>query len=433
MRIGFVGLGKLGYPCAVAAAMKGHDVMGYDVNPTAMNNHPKTYLETTADGVTSLNTILPQSTVRFGTLAEVVQHAEIVFVAVQTPHDPRYEGVTRLPDERVDFDYRYLVDAMCAISQVVTEPKIVVIISTVLPGTVRRDILPVASEKLKICYNPFFIAMGTTMRDYLNPEFILLGVHDSEAAKVVEKYYASIVNVPVYRTTVENAELIKVGYNTFIGMKIQFANTMMEICHKLPGTDIDQVMGGIKMSNRRLISTMYLDGGMGDGGGCHPRDNIALSWLAREVDLSYDWFENVMLAREEQTAWLADLMDDYDLPKGLLGYAFKEGTNIAVGSPAVLLENILKERGHAVFKYDPAIEGAERSLKGLKPHVFLLGTRHQQFKSLDLPAGSVVLDPWRFVEQVSDGVELIPVGVGPKVSRDSERRRARSPEAVAAK
>ena len=99
----------------------------------------------------------------------------------------------------------------------------------------------------------------------------------------------------------ENAEAIKVAYNTYISMKIAYANTWMEICHKIPGTDVDQVTGALELATTRIMSPKYLTGGMGDGGGCHPRDNIALSWLARELDLSYDFFEHLMIARERQT------------------------------------------------------------------------------------------------------------------------------------
>jgi UDPglucose 6-dehydrogenase len=416
MRIGFVGLGKLGYPCALASSLRGHDVMGYDIDPQVMNNLPKRYHETAEDGYTPMEVLLERSRVRFGSLQEVVDHSEIVFVAVQTPHDPRYEGITRIPNQRADFEYTHLVSAIRAISAAATGPKIVAIMSTVLPGTIRREVVPHSSSFLKICYNPLFIAMGTTIRDYLNPEFVLLGVHDAEAAYVVENYYAKLVGAKVYRTTIENAELIKVAYNTFIGMKIVYANTMMEICHKLPGTDVDQVMEAIKLSTKRLISTAYLDGGMGDGGGCHPRDNIAMSWLARSLDLRFDWFDSVMSARECQSEWLADLMDQYDLPKGLIGYAFKADTNLCVGSAALLVESILMERGHSVFKYDPLVEGVKRDLTALEPHVFLLGTKHTQFHSLRLPRGSVLIDPWRYVKSAGDEVKVIPIGRGPNVS-----------------
>jgi UDPglucose 6-dehydrogenase len=416
MKIGFIGLGKLGFPCALAIAAKGHDVLGYDINPKHMSNEPRPYNETCEDGVTHINSILKSSRLRFGSLEAVVDHSDLLFVAVQTPHDPRFEGITRLPEERVDFDYSHLVHAIKNISAVVKAPKNVIIVSTVLPGTVRNRIFPHASSLLKLCYNPYFIAMGTTIKDFLHPEFILLGVHDDETARMAREFYATICDAPIYCTGIENAELIKVAYNTYIGMKITFANVLMEICHKMPNTDVDAVVGGLKIANRRLISTAYMEAGMGDGGGCHPRDNIALSWLAQKVDLSYDWFESVMTARERQTEWLADLLCSYDLPKGLLGYAFKAKTNICTGSPALLLANILEERGHKVFRYDPVVEEGERDISQMPPHVFLVGTNHPQFTHLTVPKGSVVIDPWRFVS-VNEGVRLVPVGRGAIIAR----------------
>ena len=133
------------------------------------------------------------------------------------------------------------------------------------------------------------------------------------------------------------------AYNTFIGMKIAFANTMMEICHKT-GADVDAVSDAMSLATERLISGRYLRGGMGDGGGCHPRDNIAMSWLAGELDLSYDFFDSLMKCREEQTMWLANLIkeelqgNDHLNEVIILGQAFKEETNLTVGSPATLLK-----------------------------------------------------------------------------------------------
>ena len=149
----------------------------------------------------------------------------------------------------------------------------------------------------------------------------------------------------------------------------------------------------------RMITGMYLLGYM----------DLHHSWLARKIGLSYEWFESVMVARERQTEWLADLMCSYNLPKGLIGYAFKAGTNICVGSPALLLARILEERGHHVFRYDPVVEKAEKDLSQMPPHVFLIGTNHPQFAKLQLPAGSVVIDPWRLVSANQD-VQIVHVG-----------------------
>ncbi len=414
MKIGFIGLGKLGLPCAVAVAMKGHDVMAYDIVPSLMNKNYRSYRETGPDGREPFNPYLERSTMRFGELEEVVAHSDILFVAVQTPHGPRYEGVTCLPEERMDFDYRYLVRSINEISAVVKRESVVAICSTVLPGTIRHHIKPVASPMLRLCYNPFFIAMGTTMRDFLHPEFVLLGVDDPGAAAAVEAFYATLTEAPICRMSIDSAELTKVAYNTYIGMKIVFANTLMEICHKSPGANVDDVTGALKRAHRRLISPHYLDGGMGDGGGCHPRDNIAMSWLARELPLSHDIFENVMMARDNQTTWLADLMCAHDLPKAIIGYSFKTGTNLTVGSPALLLKGILEERGFRPFLYDPHVEGEQRDLSTLAPHVFLIGTKHQEFTLLTFPKGSVIIDPWRYLAP-QEGVTLIPVGIGEQV------------------
>lgn len=346
MKVGFIGLGKLGLPCALAIESKGHEVMGYDLNPeveTIIKTKKLPYLEVGAEE------LLQNTKIKIQGMSEVVCHSDIIFVAIQTPHHPKYEGITRIPDERVDFDYSYLKAGIKDSVQEIKKQgkdKIVVIISTVLPGTFDREIRPLLNEFVKICYNPFFIAMGTTIQDFLDPEFVLFGVDDEKSADTIEKFYKTIHNRSFYRTTVTNAELIKVAYNTFISTKISFINTLMEVCHKI-GADIDAVSDAFAFADQRLISMKYLYGGMADGGGCHPRDNIALSWLARELNMKFDWFDSIMKQREKQTEWLADLIKEQHeksgLPVVILGRSFKKGTNIVVGSPAILLKNILKE------------------------------------------------------------------------------------------
>tara|TARA_R110002020_G_scaffold333507_2_gene548922 strand:+ start:15246 stop:16478 length:1233 start_codon:yes stop_codon:yes gene_type:complete len=409
MNIGFIGLGKLGLPCALAVESKGHKVWGYDINPaveTILSTKKLPYREIWAQDH------LDNSEIKFSSVEEVVSNSEIIFVPIQTPHDERFEGTTRIAEDRVDFDYTYLKAGIKSLSEEIHkqgEEKVVIIISTVLPGTVERDIKPLLNDKVKLCYNPFFIAMGTTMRDFLNPEYVLFGVDNQDAADKAEAFYRTLHDRPFYRTEIKNAELIKVAYNTFIGMKIAYANTMMEICHKI-GADVDEVTGAMSLATERLISGKYLSGGMGDGGGCHPRDNIAMSWLAKKLDLSYDFFESLMIGREQQTEWLADLIEEHkgDLPVTILGKAFKEETNLVVGSPSILLRNILEERGMRPTMYDPYIdEGFPFNV--YQPRLFFIGTKHSEFNSYEFPKGSVVLDPWRYMSDQED-VEVIRIG-----------------------
>ncbi len=407
MNVGFMGLGKLGLPCALAIEEKGHSVVGFDPGEMVAETLRTRQLPYREEGAQEL---LDVTNIHLAPVAEVVSRSELIFVAVQTPHDQRFEGTTRIPQERRDFNYEFLKHSMAQVAEEARRQRkhvVVAIISTVLPGTVRREIRPLLNEYTQLVYNPFFIAMGTTIHDFLHPEFVLLGGNDLKARQFVERFYATIHNHSVYATTIDNAELIKVSYNTFIGMKIVFVNTLMEICHKTH-CSVDAVTDALKMASDRLISTKYLTAGMGDGGGCHPRDNIAMSWLAGELGLSYNFFDSLMTARENQTEWLADLMEEHDLPKVILGKAFKEETNLTVGSPAILLKNILVERGHDVLMYDPHLDAEAPTFQR---SVFLIGTRHPEFQNFTYPEGSVVIDPWRYVE-VNQGVTLIPAGIG---------------------
>lgn len=410
MKIGFVGLGKLGLPVALAVESKGHDVVGYDISDNVKNiieAKKIPYKEIWAQDY------LDKSNIKFETMKNVVEHSEIIFVPIQTPHDPLYEGITRIPDKRVDFDYSYLKSGMKKLSEEIEEQgkdKVVIIISTVLPGTIRQEIKPLLGKHTKICYNPFFIAMGTTMKDFLYPEFILFGVDDLDAANKAEKFYRSINNATFFKTTIENAELIKVSYNTFISTKIAFINTIMEMCHKLPNTNIDDVTNALMLGNKRLISGAYLRGGMGDGGGCHPRDNIALSWLAQKLDISNDFFDQIMMQREKQTDWLVSLIKQYqikDRKTYILGKSFKPETNIQTGSPSILLDNLLKESGINAIMYDPYVDSSKPIFE---QGVYFIGTQHEIFERFNFPKGSIIIDPFRIINKDLNDVKVIRIG-----------------------
>ncbi|MBI5240934.1 MAG: hypothetical protein HY926_10720 [Elusimicrobia bacterium] len=410
MNIGFVGLGKLGLPTALAVESRGHRVVGCDPAESVRRTLRDRRLPYREAGAQEL---LERSRIELLPLREVVNSSELVFVTIQTPHEERFEGVTRLPQERRDFDYSFLRAGMSELSGEIERcgsDRTVVLVSTVLPGTLRREIQPLLGGRSRLCYNPFFVAMGTAVADFLAPEFVLFGCSDQSAADAAERFYRTIHGAPFYRTTMENAELIKVVYNTFISTKIAFANTVMELCHRLPGTDVDAVLGALRLGRDRIVSGKYLGGGMGDGGGCHPRDNIALSHLSRRLGASFDWFEAVMLQREKSTEWLADLVARHAAGREvcILGRSFKAESNLLIGSPALLLENILEERGRRPFSWDPYLDDPAALPRG-RPLCYFIATRHPDFRDFPFERGSVVLDPWRYVA-VRDGVELIRIG-----------------------
>lgn len=410
-KVGFVGLGKLGLPVALSIENKGHRVCGYDIN-----HDVKTYLETRKIPYEEEGTpeLLEKTDIKWmNSIKDVVENSDFVFCPVQTPHKEMFEGITRLPDQREDFDYSFLKLAVKDIASAalsLNKDIVLIIISTVLPGTIEREIVPLLNKNITLCYNPFFIAMGTTRYDFENPEFVLLGCNDNYVSNLVTQFYRTLHNKPVFQTTIKNAELIKVVYNTFISTKIAFINTIAELCHKV-GADVDAVSEALFLATDRIISTKYMRGGMGDGGGCHPRDNIALSRLAREMQLKFDWFEAIMLQREGHTKWLAEVIaeekDRKHLPVVLCGKAFKRNIALTVGSPAILLHNLLKIINIQSDWYDPHVYPGQPFFE--QPAIFFISTNHDMFKDLKFPEGSVVIDPWGMIEDQKK-VEVIRLG-----------------------
>lgn len=391
MRIGFIGLGKLGLPVALAIESKGHTVTGYDENPKVINSILKREMNYEEAGAPEL---LKKTKIKTGELKYII-NSDIIFIAVQTPHEPEYEGITPVPYQRKDFDYSYLRKACLQLKKEIEIQKanpLLVVISTCLPGTIEREILPI----LDVVYNPFFIAMGTTIQDFLNPEFVLIGGGNEK----LNKFYRTIHKKPIYNCTIKEAEMIKVSYNTFITTKIAMANTIGEMCYKI-GINPDNVMNALFMATDRLISTKYLRSGMGDGGGCHPRDCIAMSYLARNTDMSYNWYENLIRQREKHAEWQAELIeaisDEYDLPVVILGKAFKKNTNITTGSPAILLTNYLTT-SFEHLEFEPIKKKA----------IYFIATDHDKYASYKFPKGSVIIDPWRYLKP-QKGTKLIQI------------------------
>ena len=414
MNIGIIGLGKLGLPVAVALSKK-HHIFGYDIVKDNMSKRQYPHKELGPELKDDFQEHFDKADISFESFREVVEKSEIIFVAIQTPHQPMYEGTTRITETRADFDYSYLIDACEAISEFVKPHQVVIIISTVLPGTLRKHIIPILQNKCELVYNPFFIAMGTVMNDFMNPEFVLLGGDDKNSLNKIEQFYLDFYGKKkTISMSIESAELTKVAYNTFISTKIAYANMLMEICHKIPNCHLDSVIGALSQATDRLISPKYLKGGMGDGGGCHPRDNIAMSWLARKLDLSHDFFSDIMEAREYQAGWLVSLMEEHDLPKVILGKAFKPETNIVTGSPAILCANLLHECVPSFTIYDPYID-EPINIEELPASVFLIGVKHAIFASVKFPKGSVVIDPHRYIP-AQENVKVIPVGIGKPIS-----------------
>jgi UDPglucose 6-dehydrogenase len=414
--IGWVGLGRLGLPCALALQHHGaHDVLGYDVR----REHVEGILSAGGDhGEAGLGDLIDRGPLKLaGSIPEVVAHADVVFVAVQTPHDPRYGGEAPMPDRPVDFEYGYLIQAVrdvAAAADRLGKDVTLVVISTVLPGTTRAHLAPLCGPRVRLVYGPYFIAMSTAVQDFLRPEFVLLGADNPAAIDDVTAIYRTVHDRPVHAVSIESAELLKVAYNCFISMKIVYANMLMEICHKT-GADVDQIADGLALATDRIVSPAYMRGGMGDSGGCHPRDNMAMSWLADRLNLSVDLMGFVSEAREAQSEWLADLVQHWARMTGyevmILGKAYKPNVALTNGSAGLLLAHQLRERDVEPRHLDPFVDGdrwvQEWAVRDAQ--VFVIATKHSCFTQCVFPAGSVVIDPHGYMPD-QPGVTVVRVG-----------------------
>lgn len=391
LKVGFVGLGKLGLPVALAIESKGYEVVGYDINPEVKTYVEHKYYPFQEEGIDELleNTQLKV----VDNIAEVVKNSDIIFLPVQTPHEERFEGTQRLPEERADFNYDFLKSAIIDLVDECKKQNVVrtlAVISTCLPGAYKREIKDLLNEYVRYVYTPQFIAMSQVIDDYLNPEFNLIGVENEEAANQLEEFYKTINDAPNVRTDITTAEGIKVSYNTWITAKTVIANVWGELSDKL-GMNFDDIYKAWSLSDKRLISPRYMKAGMGDGGGCHPRDNIALSYIADQVWLSHNIFEDLMEAREDYEDYHAQqaikASKKSKLPLIILGRSFKPETQIETGSPALLMANIIDDYGYP-FEH---VEDLPEYPKA----VYFIATNHKRYKEIDFPEGSIIIDPFK--------------------------------------
>jgi UDPglucose 6-dehydrogenase len=395
MKVGFIGLGKLGMPCAEVMA-KIYDVTGYDTV-----------------SVTSETVKIKKS------VKEAVQDRDIIFVAVPTPHEPAYGGSTPIANkEPKDFNYSIVKSSLTTINEYVNENQLVVLISTVLPGTVRGQLVSHISNA-RFIYNPYLIAMGSVAWDMVNPECIIIGTQDGSKtgdAKLLTDFYKPILkNNPVINIgTWDEAEAIKVFYNTFISVKIGMVNMIQDVAEANGNINVDVVTDALKNATQRIVGPKYMTAGMGDGGACHPRDNIALRFLANKLNLGYDLFHAIMHSRDMQAKKMADrlyeLANEYELPIVIHGRAYKPQVEYTVGSYSELVAQYAAAMGIDVHYADP-LTGDFLPKNKMKAVVLLAHNEQVTYAGTGVKAknsgyyfefakGSIIVDPWRTTKEI---------------------------------
>lgn len=430
-----VGLGKLGASMAAAIASRGSEVVGVDVNRRAVNllNQGKAPVqETDLDLLIYENLPRLRATTDF---ADAVLNSDVTFVVVPTPSD-----------DSGAFSIAYAEEAFHEIGRALArknEYHLVVLTSTVLPGATRYGLIPVierASGKVcgtdfGVCYSPEFIALGSVIRDFLNPDFTLIGEFDAQAGETLQQCYSEIMvnSPPVRRMSLENAELTKIALNAFVTTKITFANMLATLCERIPGGNVETVSDALGLDHR--IGRSYLTGGMGFGGPCFPRDNVALGYVARALDATNTLPDIVHGLNEARPDILLERLQPYlraGVTVAVLGLSYKPLSHVIEQSHSTKIIRRLLNLGARITAYDPLAGPAARAEFGESvriadstvdclndAEIVLVTTPDPIFRALTREQlgcagrGAVLLDVWRMLDPelvASSGLRYMATG-----------------------
>jgi len=442
--VSIFGLGKLGAPIAAAIASRGFRVVGVDPARAVVDIINCGSALGFEPGVAELMSDHAQGISATMDSRAAILSSQASFLIVPTPSDA--DGW---------FSTTYVLDGCAAIGAALSEKPdyhIVVITSTVMPGATGGEIrqqLERHSGKqcgldFGLCYSPEFVALGSVIRDFLEPDFILIGESDPYAGDWLESFYHHVClnNPAVARMSLVNAELAKISVNTFVTTKITFANMLADICERTPGADVDVVAGALGLDRR--IGTHYLKGGAVYGGPCFPRDNVALAAFARSIAADSGLAEATDAFNRRRVSRLAETVIGH-LPRGgtvgILGLAYKTNTDVVEQAQGLLLAQTLTQAGFQVVAYDPAaianasmtlgnaVEFAKSAQECIaSADVVFVAVPWEEFRRL-LPSDFhrdgppvVVIDCWRLFDEHHFGTyaQIIPVGVGPKLHESTD-------------
>jgi UDPglucose 6-dehydrogenase len=403
MQIAVVGLGKLGAPLAAVLANKGNEVLGIDVNPEAVKLLEDGRAPVEEPG---LQELVSASRDRLSATTELgaAAGADMSIVLVPTPSD-----------DRGAFSNEHVLAAVEGIGRDLgasDDYHVVVVASTVMPGSCDGEILPAlekasgrrVGESLGLCYSPEFIALGSVIRDMLEPDMVLIGESDARAGDVLERMYAGVCenDPPFRRMSLVNAELTKIAVNTYVTMKISYANALADMCERLPRADVEVVTDALGLDTR--IGSKYLRGALAYGGPCFPRDNKAFGVLARDLGaepLLVEATDAVNVAQTDRLARVVESRLEPGSSVGVLGLAYKPDTAVVEESPGVALAAQLANGGYDVRIYDPV--ATEAGLSALGGSVRGCASAAELLEQSDV---TVITTPWpEFAELPFDAVE----------------------------
>lgn len=428
MRLSIFGLGYVGCVSAGCFARQGHEVIGVDVNQLKVdiiNSGRSPVVEPFIDEL--IDEAIKGNRLRATNDAgDAVVNSDISLVCVGTPGN--HNGSLNLT--HVNSACQQIGEAIASKGRY----HIVVIRSTMLPGTIEETLLRTlevhsgkrAGRDFGIAANPEFLREGSSIHDFENPPFTVIGANDEDAAGPVRRLYEH-VDAPMIELGIKEAEMVKYASNCFHALKVTFANEIGNIC-KAMGVDSHAVMGAFCQDTKLNLSPYYLKPGFAFGGSCLPKDLRAITHKAKGLDVETPLLDSVMLSNRRQVERAVDLVLQTGRKKvGVLGLSFKSGTDDLRESPMVALIETLIGKGLKLAIYDRDVElarlfGANKEyIEREIPHisqlmradlgevidgseVIIIGKKEDEFRKLSekLNNGRLIIDLVRLLE-VTDG------------------------------
>jgi len=397
MKLSVFGIGYVGCVSAACFARDGHEVIGVDVNAAKVdiiNSGRSPIVET------GMNELM-KTAVESGRLAATtdttaaVNASELSLICVGTPSNANGS-----------LDLRYITRVCEEIGAVLKnkrERHVVVIRSTMLPGTIENTVVPTlekasgkkAGEDFGICINPEFLREGSSLKDFYAPPFTLIGADDPQTAELVRQLYVQI-DAPIFVTSLKAAEMVKYACNCFHALKVSFANEFGSIC-KAVGVDSHEVMQIFCQDTKLNLSPYYLKPGFAFGGSCLPKDLRAINYRAKELDVEVPVLSAILPSNRLQIERALDMVSRTGRKRiGVLGFSFKAGTDDLRESPMVTLIETLIGKGYQLSIYDRDVSVAR-----------LFGA-NKEYIEREIPHISQLMRD--SIDQVLEGADVIVIG-----------------------
>jgi UDPglucose 6-dehydrogenase len=403
MRLSIIGTGYVGLVTGACFAKLGHSVICVDIDPDKVQKINKGISPIYEQGLTSLLATYKNNITATNDTNSAIMNTDLTFLCVGTPS---------LKNGSIDLSY--LKEATKQIATILKNKKtwhLIVIKSTVLPGTTQQIVLPLLEQysgkktgtDFGLAMNPEFLKEGVAIQDFLQPDRIVFGFCDEKSRTTLRELYNTFT-CPLVETSLSAAEMIKYASNTFLATKISFINEIGNLCKKL-GIDTYEVATGVGLDSR--IGRPFLDSGIGWGGSCFPKDVDALIAWAKEIKEPTRIIGRVKEVNTEQPLRLVKILQKY-IPRlkgktiGILGLAFKPDTDDIRDSRAIPIVKELLRNGAHIKAYDPqamdnfktlfpTIEYCNIATDVLSSDAILITTKWKEFTTLDFQ-GKIVID-----------------------------------------